>query len=507
MIHTSPGAPIEIPDVSLAAFILEHADARGDAPALIEGPTGRVVTYEAFARGVREVARDLQLRGIRKGDVVAIWSPNVPEYAMAFHGVSLAGATNTTANALYTPEELRFQLVDSGARLLLTIPPFLDRAREAARGTEVEAVLLLDELLGNDGAYTPVAIDPARDLVTLPYSSGTTGFPKGVMLTHRNLIANIVQFAAYVPTSPDDCVPAVLPFFHIYGQTVILNMALRYGARIVTMPRFDLEGFLTICQEHRATTVYVAPPVVLALAKHPLVERYDLSSFRFIVSGAAPLDADLQSAATARLGRPVAQGYGLTETSPVTHLSVHLDTIEPGTIGTLLPESEARIVDVESGLDAAPGAPGELWVRGPHVMAGYLNNAEATAATIDADGFLHTGDIATVDGHGVFRIVDRLKELIKYKGYQVPPAELEGALLAHPDCADACVVGVRDQEAGELPKAFIVRTPGAAATVEEIAEAASSRLAPHKRIRLVEEIDAIPKSPSGKLLRRVLAAR
>jgi acyl-CoA synthetase (AMP-forming)/AMP-acid ligase II len=516
MVYRSLLPDVEIPAIPLADYVLEHAARRGDLPALIDGPTGRTITYGELGPLVRRTAAGLQARGLAPREVVAIWAPNIPEYALAFFGVALAGGTNTTANGLYTAEELRFQLVDSGARFLVTVPQLLEKARGAVVGTGVEEVFVFGEaagatpfadLLSNDGDVTPVDIDVDEHIVTLPYSSGTTGLPKGVMLTHRNLVANICQFQDLAPVGPEDCVPAVLPFFHIYGQTVILNVALRAGARIVTMPRFDLEQFLVLCQRHRATAIYLAPPVVLALAKNPLVADYDLSSYRFVVSGAAPLDADLQRLAAKRLGCKVSQGYGLTETSPVTHSSLHLAEQPWGTVGQLLPNSEARIVDVATGEDAAPGAPGEVWIRGPHVMRGYLNNPEATARTIDTAGFLHTGDIGTVDEGGIYRIVDRLKELIKYKGYQVPPAELEGLLLTHPEITDACVIGVPDEEAGELPKAFVVLEPGSTLTAEAVIAYVAERVAPHKKVRLCEIIDAIPKSPSGKLLRRVLVER
>jgi acyl-CoA synthetase (AMP-forming)/AMP-acid ligase II len=328
-----------------------------------------------------------------------------------------------------------------------------------------------------------------------------------VMLTHRNLVANLCQHEPMRTIGEDDRVIAVLPFFHIYGQTLVLNDALRRGATVVTMARFDLAQFLAAIERHRVTACYLAPPVVLALAKHPLVDEHDLSSLRFIVSGAAPLDAELQGAAERRVGCRISQGYGLTEASPVTHYVCEHDENVHGTIGTLFPSTEARLVDAESGQDAAPGQPGEIWIRGPQVMLGYLGDEVATAATLTSDGWLRTGDIATVDEAGRFRVVDRLKELIKYKGYQVPPAELEGILLTHPQIADACVVPVRDEEAGEVPKAFVVPHAGQELDTGEVMAYVAARVAPHMQVRACELIDAIPKSPSGKLLRRVLVER
>jgi acyl-CoA synthetase (AMP-forming)/AMP-acid ligase II len=324
------------------------------------------------------------------------------------------------------------------------------------------------------------------------------------MLTHRNLLANAAQVQSVRPFAPGDVAVAILPFFHVYGQLMFLNLALREGVTLVTMPRFDLEQYLALSEEHRATIGYVAPPVVLALAKQPVVDRYDLSSLRWLLSGAAPLDAELARACAERLGCDVVQGYGLTETSPVTHITPLGAPGRPGSVGPLAPGTEARIVDVATGEDVSGGEAGELLIRGPQVMKGYLNNEAATGAVLE-DGWLHTGDVATVDADGWFSIVDRIKELIKYKGYQVAPAELEAVLLTHPAVADACVIGIRDEEAGEVPKGFVVLH--GTVTADELMEHVAARVAPYKKVRLIEVIDAIPKSPSGKILRRVLVER
>ncbi len=351
-----------------------------------------------------------------------------------------------------------------------------------------------------------VDIDPDADIAVLPYSSGTTGLPKGVMLTHRNLVANLCQLQECFPIEPDDTLIGVLPFFHIYGMTVIMNQGLRAGATIVTMPRFDLEQFLDLLEEHAVTRSYVVPPIALALGKHPAVEGRDLSAMRTIMSGAAPLGAELSEAVAERIGCSVIQGYGLTETSPVTHVIRQSGENRPGSIGQPLPATECRLVDPESGEDVPAGERGELWIRGPQVMAGYLNNEEATAATVDGEGWLHTGDVAVVDGDGYFTIVDRLKELIKYKGYQVAPAELEALIINHPEVADVAVIGVADEEAGELPKAFVVPAADDLDS-EELMSWVGEQVAPQKRVRLVEVTEEIPKSPSGKILRRVLVER
>jgi acyl-CoA synthetase (AMP-forming)/AMP-acid ligase II len=326
------------------------------------------------------------------------------------------------------------------------------------------------------------------------------------MLTHSNLVANVVQLQDGFPIDEGDVLIGVLPFFHIYGQTVIMHQGLRAGATIVTMPRFDLEQFLDLIAEHGVTRAYVVPPIALALAKHPAVDDRDLSSVETIMSGAAPLGAELTNAVAARIDCAVIQGYGLTETSPVTHVIRPHGENRPGSIGPALIGTECRLVDPETGEDVAEGERGELWIRGPQVMAGYLNNEEATAATIDAGGWLHTGDIAVSDSDGYYSIVDRLKELIKYKGFQVPPAELEALLITHPEVADVAVIGVPDDEAGELPKAFVVPA-GDSLDADALMEFVAGQVSPQKRIRLVEEVDEIPKSASGKILRRVLKER
>jgi acyl-CoA synthetase (AMP-forming)/AMP-acid ligase II len=515
MIHSAGPIESEIPDVDLATFTLGRAKELGDKPALIDGPSGREVTYAELERSVRSFAAGLAARGFAKGDTFGIYMPNVPEYAVAVHGVVAAGGRCTTANPLYTARELGHQLADSGASMLLTVPPFLDVALEAAAEASCEVFVLgeadgaapFSELLGDPEATADVEIDPAADIAAIPYSSGTTGLPKGVLLSHRNLVANMVQAEAVLAVRPDDVVIAVLPFFHCYGLCVIMNLGLFAGATLVTMPRFELEQFLDLLERHQVTRAYVVPPIALALAKHPAVDDRDLSALRHVLCGAAPLGADLAEDCSRRIGCPVSQGYGMTEMSPVTHLVPPLGAVDkPGSIGPPVPGTECRLVDPDTGEDAAPGEPGELWMRGPHVMRGYLNNPEATAAMIDADGWLHSGDVAVVDEDGWFTIVDRVKELIKYKGFQVAPAELEALLITHPQVADCAVIGVPDEEAGELPKAFVVPA-GDELDREALTAFIAEQVAPHKRIRTVEIVEEIPKSPSGKILRRLLRDR
>jgi acyl-CoA synthetase (AMP-forming)/AMP-acid ligase II len=512
----SPHPDVEIPDLPLHELVLAGAGERGNRAAVIDGPTGRALTYSQLAAGVRQMAAGLAARGFGKGDVFAVYSPNVPEYAVAFYGVSAAGGATTTVNPLYTAGELASQLADAGARFLLTAPPLLDRAIEAATRSGVEEVFVFGQakgatpfasLLSATGTAPPaVGIDPATDVVALPYSSGTTGLAKGVMLTHRNLVATLVQWNAVLPTGPQDRLIAVLPFFHMYGLGLLMGWALWCGAALVSMPRFNLDEFLRVLQEQRITRALLVPPIVLALAKHPLVANYDLSALELIGSGAAPLDPELERAVAERLGCPVVQGYGLTETTTAV-CSTAGAPLGPrhGSVGVLLPDTEARILDPAGGQDLGAGASGELWVRGPQVMRGYLNAEPATADVLDPDGWLRTGDLCRVDPEGYLFVVDRVKELIKYKGHQVAPAELEAVLLAHPQVADVAVIRSPDQEAGEIPKAFVVANGPVDA--EALMAWVAERVAPYKRIRRVEFVDEIPRGQYGKILRHILLER
>jgi acyl-CoA synthetase (AMP-forming)/AMP-acid ligase II len=444
-----------------------------------------------------------------------MYCPNLPEYAVAVHGVLLLGGVVTTANPLYTADELAYQLNDAEATYLLTVPTFLDKAREAAASTRVREIFTIGEAAGAtpfsalyraSGPLPEVRISPREDVAILPYSSGTVGKPKGVELTHFNLTALLQQIAPLIPDRTDQRVLGFLPFFHIFGLQVLLNNTLRNGITCVTMPRFDFELFLRFIQDYRITHLYLVPPIALALAKQALVDHYDLSSLRYILSGAAPLDAAIQQAVAARLHVPVVQGYGMTETSLAIALVPPASaSVKAGAAGVLIPNLEAKVVDPLTGIELGVHEPGELLVRGPNVMRGYLKNPDATAMTIEPDSWLHTGDIVYFDEAGYVFVVDRLKELIKYKGLQVAPAEIEGVLLTHPAIADAAVIGIPDEEAGEVPKAFVVLKD--AVTPEAVMQYVAGKVAPHKRIRQVEIVDAIPKSASGKILRRVLVER
>ena len=512
MIIKGPYPDVTIPQTALTPFVLHRAKELADKPALIDGPTGRKVTYQQLAESISIVAHNVAQRGFKKGEVFGILSPNCPEYAIAFHAVATLGGVVTPINPLYTRHEIAHQLKDSGARFLVTLPSCAEKASEASADAGVEELFVFgsapgatsfDSLLVDNGRAEQVAVNPLEDLIALPYSSGTTGLPKGVMLTHHNLVANLCQMEGLRYFYETDTLICVLPLFHIYGLVVVLNMGLYSGATVVMMPRFDLESFLKAIQDYDVSLAHIVPPIVLSLSKNPIVDNYKLPKLRTLFSGAAPLGEELTRACMDRLGCNIRQGYGMTETSPVTHSSPAppLD-LKFGSVGVAAPNTECKIIDLASGEPVGPGQKGEVCVRGPQIMKGYLNKPEATAQTIDNEGWLHTGDIGYADEDGHFFIVDRAKELIKYKGFQVPPAELEAVLLTHPCVADAAVIPYPDDEAGEVPKGIIVlREP---VEPETLMEFVAERVAPHKRIRHIEFVEKIPKSPSGKILRRVL---
>lgn len=504
-------APVTIPETSLYDILFKDSAGWLDKPALIDGGSGAILTYRQLQRRIRATAAGLHTLGLRKGDVLALISPNCPEFAIIFYAAIRLGVIVSAINPLSSTREIHALIQDSGARCMCCDPARIVHVQEACQQTAVEMILCthphpdLPDLasIARDEDPPAVSIDPARDLLTLPYSSGTTGLPKGVMLTHRNVVANLVQLSAGDNVSSEDTLIGLLPFFHIYGFTVILNAGLHHGATIVTMPRFDMQHFLQIMQDYHVTRAYLVPPIILGLTKHPLVDDYDLSATRVIISGAAPLDPYTAEKCAQRIGCTVKQGYGLTESSPVTHISPDPPgLIKHNAIGPALPNTECIIVDPQTNAILPDGEKGELLVRGPQVMRGYWNNAAASAQTLTEDGWLHTGDAGYLDQDGYLVIVDRIKEMIKYKGYQVAPAELEALLVSHPAIDDAAVVPLADEEAGEIPVAHVVISSPLSA--EEIKCYVADRVSPHKKVRQVVFTDKIPRSSSGKILRRLL---
>ena len=511
IIHKSPLPDVEIPNVSITAHVLRRAKELADQVAIRDAGGTSAYTYTELSDAIHSLAGGLAARGVGPGTVIGLMAPNLPEYAIVFHGVAVTGAAVTTINPTYGAKEVRHQLQDAGAKILFTVAMFADTAQAAVEGTGVDEIVIIDSAVPGTTAMAEIFGDPIEQVplhpethtVVLPYSSGTTGLPKGVMLSHKNLVANIQQCIHAIRYQDNEVALAALPFFHIYGMQVLMNGLICNGVMTVTMPRFDMVEALEAVQSLGITRFFAVPPIVIGLANAPIVDQYNTSSIRQVFSGAAPLGAELAALASKRLGCEVVQGFGMTELSPVSHSTVEGD-YRPGTSGVTVSNTESRIVDPDTGEDQPIGKRGELWVRGPQVMLGYLNRPEATAETIDDDGWLHTGDIGIIDEHGHMSIVDRMKELIKFKGFQVAPAELEALLITHPKVADVAVIGIPDDEAGELPKAFITVPPGESVTLEEIQSLVSENLVSYKQIRSLEVIDAIPKSASGKILRKDL---
>jgi acyl-CoA synthetase (AMP-forming)/AMP-acid ligase II len=433
---TSPYEPVETGG-TLHGLIAATAASMGDRPALVDGPSGTVITYAALAAQCDRAAAGLAARVVCSGDVVALQAPNAPAWMAVALGAMAVGAAVSGISPLATEREVAAQLTDSGASLLVTVP---------------------EELLASGGPAPDVASDDGA-VALLPYSSGTTGLPKGVMLTHANLVAAVRQINTALKLTPRDALIAVAPFAHVMGFGVTAAGALAAGATLVTMPRFDFETFLALVERHRATVLIVPPPVTNALARHPAVAARDMSSVELVVSGGAPLGAEVQRAVGERLGAATRQGWGLTETTATATAPDRDRAVTPGSVGSPMPSTELRVVDPDSGADLGAGERGELWVRGPQVMAGYLGRPDATAAMIDPEGWLRTGDLGLVDADGQVFIVDRLKELIKVSAHQVAPAELEALLATHPAVADVAVVPAADTDHARSPSPSSSRAP------------------------------------------------
>ena len=492
----------------LSDLLAETARRLPEKPAFIDA-AGNSVAYARLWSAVRGLARHLQRAdGVAKGETVAIFSPNCPEFAVALHGALLAGAKVTPLNPLYREREVEHQLADAEAVVVFAhsaLQPLVESVRGNLPG--VRAVYAIEDVWQLAGAARgepePVAIDPLDDLAFLPYSSGTTGLPKGVMLTHYNLTSNIRQSIATGLTREVSVLLAFLPFYHIYGATLLLNAPLAVGATCVLMPRFDAGQALELIERHGVTDLFVAPPALLALVHHPDAATRRHETLRFILSGAAPLPAEISNLAVQRFGCPVIQGYGMTEASPVTNAQ-RPERIVPGSVGAAIEHTEEKVVDRETFTEIPRGEVGELLIRGPQVMRGYWKSPAATAETLLPGGWLRSGDIARMDERGEVFILDRAKEMIKYKGYQIAPAELESLIMEHPAVLDAAVTPKPAGADGETPKAFVVLKPERQASAEEIVAFVAERVAPYKKVREVEFVSAIPKNPSGKILRRVL---
>ncbi|XP_006461225.1 acyl-CoA synthetase [Agaricus bisporus var. bisporus H97] len=565
-IYSSILPPLQIPNESVFTHLFHSNDPSlvgsfsASLPAYIDASTGTTLTRGQVKQFALELGYGLRTHfGARRGDTVLVYSPNSIHWPVVVFGAVAAGLRCTLANSAYNAKELAFQYIDSGAKIVFTtqdgfpvlrqtfqqigiseaeaderiviLSPSLKWAGgpDAPRSSDTAHLLELADLLGKGSLLTEERFDgqDANETVYLCYSSGTTGKPKGVETTHKNIISVLkIVRDFFCPFYLNDKVLAILPFYHIYGAVKILHYPFTQGTPTVIMSKFDPVQFCAAIEKYKINIALVVPPVLVVLARHPAVDQYDLSSLRCLFSGAAPLGAALTKAVNGRLESKrtnglclfTLQGYGLTETSPTTHIQPWTGSHKNGSIGLLLPNLEARLVVDDNGeIDAEEGKPGELWLRGPSVMKGYLNRPDATKDAITPDKWFKTGDIAIRDHEGYFYIVDRRKELIKYNGFQVPPAELESVLLAHPDIADAAVIGVESvKQATELPRAYVVHARPEEVKLESQKQAFSQhvkmwiqeKVARHKYLRGgVVIVDVVPKSAAGKILRREIRDR
>ncbi|XP_052808168.1 uncharacterized protein LOC128237001 [Mya arenaria] len=505
----------DIPVTYMTAYLLDKIRHYGDKVAMVDATTEKTTTYSELVTRIERAASGLQAIGVMKDDDIGVLSPNHPDYLVTFYACALVGATLQPISPMYTKDDLAKVLRDCNTKFLFTVSALLPKVQEATQGLEHIKVLLYGEAGGDyetfesllDPGHAPYRtpeLDPRTSVAALMSSSGTTGFPKAVCISHYAIVANTIQQMCAGLNSDKDTFVTFFPFFHALGLYMVCFVGHCLGARIVIMPRFDFETFLRLIEKYRPRNLQLVPPIMVLLAKSPKVSEYDLSSVSQIACGAAPLSKEIEDLVKEKLKLPcIFQGYGMTEVG-VTHLNGRGE-LRYKSVGKLLPLTEMKIVDVETGKRVGPGQEGEIWIRGPQVCGGYLGLPEQTRELFTNDGWVKTGDIGYEDEDGYLFVVDRLKELIKYKAFQVAPATLEDILLRHDAIADVGVVGMPDVEAGELPRAYVVRKQGREASEEEIRKFVDDQVAPHMKLRGgVEFIQEIPRTASGKILRKSL---
>lgn len=516
--------PIHLPSdefLDITTFISSRT--HSGTIALIDASTGRHVTFSDLWRAVDSVSTSLSLLGVRKGDVILLLSPNSIYFPIVCLSVMSLGGVVTTTNPLNTTSEIAKQIADSKPVLAFTTPQLAPKLADSSLPISILGTESL-KLGGGGGRVLPcieemMRAEPSRgrvrerirqdDTASLLYSSGTTGMSKGVASSHRNLIAMVqTVMGRFRLEDGEQTFICTVPMFHVYGMALFATGLLASGSTVVVLSRFEMDEMMAAIGRYRATYLPLVPPILVAMTNHAdrIRERYDLGTLQSVLSGGAPLSKEVIEGFREKYpGVRILQGYGLTET---TGIGASTDTSEEsmryGTAGMLSPNMEAKIVDPESGEAMPVNRTGELWLRGPTVMKGYFSNPEATTSTLDSKGWLRTGDLCYFDEDGFIFVVDRLKELIKYKGYQVAPAELEALLLTHPEIADAAVIPFPDKEVGQFPMAYVVRKAGSNISETQVMDYIARQVAPYKRIRRVAFVAAIPKNPSGKILRKDL---
>jgi len=508
---------IEYPEVPLFEFLSSSARKYPDNIAFSLGENN--LTYSELDTVTSKLANGLINLGIKRGDRILLLLPNSLDFVIGYYGILKAGSVVVPTNTLYKGRELKHHLNDSEAIAIITNKDSYPIIKEIKDETNLKTIILTDsegiegtvplqEILANSPS-TPLEFDlkPKEDVAAIEYTGGTTSsFPKGVMLTHYNLVANAIQNAAWFGWNNEDIVIGLLPFYHSWGACTCINSAIYCGARVIVFPRFNAQELLATIEKERATILYSAASMFTILINNPLATEHDLSSLKYVKAGAMPIPPEVKDKWEQITGVKMILGYGLSEASPETHNSPP-QRVKTGTVGIPIIDTDARIVDEETGKIEMPlGEVGELVIKGPQVMKGYLNRPEDNKEAL-RDGWLYTGDLALMDDEGYFRIVDRKKETIKYKGYTIAPAEIEAVLYEHPAVRECAVVGKPDELVGEIPKAYVVLKDGHTAHEDELIDFCKQKISAYKRIREVEFIEEIPKTQVGKVLRRVLRDR